>query len=203
MLKRKDIILFVVMLFLLVSSVTYATETIVLPSGTVAYGVVSLTQVPVGAKVYLDGVYLGTTPITVGNVVIGPHHLTVELPGYEPYIAYIYVPANTVVNYIYPSQIVYVPINGAQTLYPQVVVGSPGVVKVEHFMAYITVESAPPSSQVYVDGFFRGNTDKNGKLTIGVISAGTHQLVVINNGNIVWQGFVTLQPGNKITLHVK
>jgi len=190
-------------LIALISGMAFATETIIVPSGAVTYGAISLTQVPVGAKVYLDGVYLGTTPITVGNVVVGVHNLTIELPGYEPYIAYIYVPVNTVVNYVYPSQIIYVPMNRAQVVYPQVVIGSPGIVKVEQFAAYITIESAPPSSQVYMDGFFRGLTDKNGKLTVGVVSAGTHQVVVINNGNIVWQGFVTLQPGNKITLHVK
>ncbi len=201
--KGKFLFLLVVAFSILISSWAFATETVVTPSGTVTYGAISLTQVPVGAKVYLDGIYLGTTPITVGNVVVGTHHLTVELPGYEPYIAYIYVPANTVVNYIYPSQIVYVPINNAQTLYPQIVVGSPGVVRIEHYLAYITVESAPQSAQVYMDGFFRGITDKNGKLTLGVVSAGTHQLVIIKNGNIVWQGFVTLQPGNKITLHVQ
>ncbi len=199
--KRYFIGIFI--LLILVSSVALATETVMVPSGTVTYGAISLTQVPVGAKVYLDGVYLGTTPITVGNVVVGTHNLTVELPGYEPYIAYVYVPVNTVVSYVYPSQIIYVPMNGAQIVYPQVVMGSPGVVKVEHFAAYITIESAPLSSQVYMDGFFRGLTDKNGKLTVGVVSAGTHQIVVINNGNIVWQGFVTLQPGNRVTLHVK
>ena len=193
--------IFLVLIFSV--NIGLATETIIVPSTSVTYGAISLTQVPVGAKVYLDGVYLGTTPITVGNVVTGTHHLTVELPGYEPYVAYVYVPVNTVVNYIYPSQIVYVPIAGVQTAYPQVVIGSPGVVKVEHFMAYIIVESAPSSAQVYMDGFFKGLTDKDGKLTIGVVSAGTHQVVVIKDGNILWQGMITLQPGNKITLHIK
>ncbi len=200
--KKKWVYLLILSLVFL-NITALATETIVVPSGSVSYGAISLTQVPVGAKVYLDGIYIGTTPITVGNVVVGTHHLTVELPGYEPYIAYIYVPVNTVVNYIYPSQIVYVPITGANVFYPQIVVGSPGVVKVEHFMAYVTIESAPSSAQVYMDGFFRGLTDKDGKLTVGVVSAGTHQIVVIKDGDIKWQGFVTLQPGNKITLHIK
>ena len=200
---KKYLFLGVFLVLLLSVNIGLATETIIVPSTSVTYGAISLTQVPVGAKVYLDGTYLGTTPITVGNVVTGTHHLTVELPGYEPYVAYIYVPVNTVVNYIYPSQIVYVPMAGAQVAYPQVVVGSPGVVKVEHFMAYITVESAPASAQVYMDGFFKGLTDKNGKLTIGVVSAGTHQVVVIKDGNVLWQGMITLQPGNKITLHIK
>ncbi len=200
---RKYLFLGIFLVLLFSVNIGLATETIIVPSTSVTYGAISLTQVPVGAKVYLDGVYLGTTPITVGNVVTGTHHLTVELPGYEPYVAYVYVPVNTVVNYIYPSQIVYVPIAGTQTVYPQVVIGSPGVVKVEHFMAYITVESAPSSAQVYMDGFFKGLTDKDGKLTIGVVSAGTHQVVVIKDGNILWQGMITLQPGNKITLHIK
>ncbi len=200
---KKGWLFFLVLGLVFLNITALATETVVVPSGSVSYGAISLTQVPVGAKVYLDGAYIGTTPITVGNVMVGTHHLTVELPGYEPYIAYIYVPVNTVVNYVYPSQIVYVPITSTQVLYPQVVVGSPGVVKVEQFMAYVTIESAPPSAQVYMDGFFRGLTDKNGKLTVGVVSAGTHQIVVIKDGNIKWQGFVTLQPGNKITLHIK
>ena len=196
-------IVYSLLIFIFVSGVAFATETIVAPSGSVSYGAISLLQVPVGAKVYLDGIYIGVTPITIGNVAVGTHHLTVELPGHEPYIAYIYVPVNTVVNYVYPSQIVYTPISNMQKVYPQIVVGSPGVVKVSHFMAYITIESAPSASQVYMDGFFRGLTDKNGKLTIGVVSAGTHQIVVIKDGNIIWQGFITLQPGNKVTLHVK
>ena len=191
------------LILLFISGMAFATETIIVPSNSISYGAISLTQVPVGAKVYLDGVYIGATPITIGNVAVGTHHLTVELPGYEPYIAYIYVPVNTVVSYIYPSQVVYVPISNVQTAYPQVVIGSPGVVKVEHFMAYITIESAPSASQVYMDGFFRGITDKHGKLTIGVVSAGTHQVVVLKDGNVIWQGFVTLQPGNRVTLHVK
>ncbi len=197
----KKIIFSIILIGILFSGFAFGAEVIMTPTNPSVYGALSMVRVPVGAKVYIDGVYIGATPITVGNVLVGPHQLTVELPGYEPYVAYVYVPASTVVNYIYPSQLIYTPIS--PTNYPQVIVGSPGLVKVENFMGYIAVKGSPRASQVYLDGTFRGLTNKKGELEVGVVSAGSHQVVIMKNGAILWQGVVTLYPGNKIVIYVK
>ena len=48
-------------------------------------GTVSVSSTPTGARVYLDGVDRGTTPVTITGVSTGLHLLKVTLSGYEDY----------------------------------------------------------------------------------------------------------------------
>ena len=48
-------------------------------------GTLQVSSAPSGAKVYLDGNYLGVTPFTSSNIPEGHHNLMVELFGYKPW----------------------------------------------------------------------------------------------------------------------
>jgi hypothetical protein len=54
------------------------------PTGT-GTGTVSVSSIPTGARVYLDGVDRGTTPTTITGVFAGLHRLKVTLSGYHDY----------------------------------------------------------------------------------------------------------------------
>ena len=82
-------------------------------------GTLSVTSSPVGAEVFLDGVYKGTTsgeqksipflgqfsyiewdyqPVTITRVPIGPHNLRVTLSGYEDYSSRVIIPNDKTVE---------------------------------------------------------------------------------------------------------
>jgi hypothetical protein len=69
-------------------------------------GTLSVTSSPVGAEVYLDGVYKGTTsgepldslslywdyqPVTITGIPLGLHNLRVTLSGYEDYSSWVII----------------------------------------------------------------------------------------------------------------
>jgi hypothetical protein len=54
-------------------------------------GTVSVSSTPQGARVYLDGVERGTTPVTITGVPAGIHLLRVTKSGYEDYSAGVFV----------------------------------------------------------------------------------------------------------------
>ena len=82
------------------------------PQGT-GTGTLSVTSNPVGADVYLDGVYKGTTsgepqyplsliwdyqPVTITGVPTGLHNLRVTLSGYEDYSSWVIIPDDKTVT---------------------------------------------------------------------------------------------------------
>lgn len=48
---------------------------------------VGVSSTPSGADVFIDGKYVGKTPLRISLSRSSPHSVRVELPGYEPYIA--------------------------------------------------------------------------------------------------------------------
>jgi hypothetical protein len=77
---------------------TTVTQTlhVVTPTPTTApgTGTVSVSSSPSGAQVFLDGVYMGITPVTLQSVSPGSHIVTLRNPGYSDWQANIAVQAN-------------------------------------------------------------------------------------------------------------
>jgi len=49
-------------------------------------GSISISSDPCGADIHLDGVYMGTTPKTISNVLIGSHTIRLEKKDYKDYL---------------------------------------------------------------------------------------------------------------------
>ena len=54
-------------------------------------GSMSLSSVPAGAKIYLDGAYKGTTPKTISDVSVGYHTIELNKEGYQSWSTSVYV----------------------------------------------------------------------------------------------------------------
>jgi hypothetical protein len=57
----------------------------------VQYGSISVTSVPAGASVYLDGQVRGSTPITLSDIPSGSHSVMVQGEGYQEFISAVVV----------------------------------------------------------------------------------------------------------------
>jgi len=90
----------------------------------------SLSTVPAGARIYLDGTYVGNSPITL-SVSKGAHSLRIEKEGYQTYIETIQISGNT----------------------------SKRIVLNELARKYnLTVKSSPSGASLYIDGAYVGQT---------------------------------------------
>ena len=54
-------------------------------------GSISISSVPAGAKIYLDGAYKGTTPKTISDISVGYHTIELNKEGYQSWSTSVYV----------------------------------------------------------------------------------------------------------------
>jgi hypothetical protein len=152
-------------------------------AGTTAQtGKVTFKSSPSGAKIYLDGAYIGNTPKNNVTVDAGTHTITYYLAGYEPYTKTLDVQANK-------SYVVYASLKTEK--------------------ATVRFESIPPGAGIYIDGSYLGSTPKDVKVTPGVhgyeikksgyqtkvgtfsVNAGDYKVITVtlstNNGVVVFE----------------
>jgi hypothetical protein len=82
--NRKLTLLSVVALLVLVSGCT-TTGLRDLPPEGAATGALTISSTPPGSEIYLDGVYMGTTPTTIPDVAGGSHILELRYRDYTPW----------------------------------------------------------------------------------------------------------------------
>ncbi len=123
----------------------------------VQYGSLKIRSNPQGARVYIDGTYKGTTPISIPSIRAGTHEIRIKMSGYEEWVENVYVEANQRTD-IYAS------------LVPSVVYGD------------LVISSGVPGSKVFLNGTYKGKVSSNGKLTITDIIPGNYELTVIMDG---------------------
>ncbi len=123
----------------------------------VQYGSLKIRSNPQGARVYIDGIYKGTTPISISSIRAGTHEVRIKMSGYEEWVENVYVEANQRTD-IYAS------------LVPSVVYGD------------LVISSGVPGSKVFLNGTYKGKVNSNGKLTITDVIPGNYELTVIMDG---------------------
>ncbi|AXI24711.1 serine/threonine protein kinase [Methanofervidicoccus sp. A16] len=94
------------------------------------YGILKIYSTPSGAKVYIDGYYKGTTPLTV-EVSPGTHTIKIKKDGYKDY-----------------SDTVYVSSGDSKTINA----------KLTSKKATLYIRSDPSGAKVYIDGYYKGTT---------------------------------------------
>jgi len=106
-------------------------------------GYISVDSNVYGADVYVDGAYIGKTPIADYPITSGSHTISVEKEGYESYTEYVNVNSGETYN-IYAT--------------------------LTKSYGYLNVYSNPTDADVYVDGYYEGKTPLHLTLTPGIHS---------------------------------
>lgn len=131
------------------------------PPPPVNYGRIIATSQPQGAKVYLDNVYRGTTPLNLDRVTPGQHDIKLVLAGYQDWSNYVSVS---------PSRTTTVSTN----LIPLAIYGS------------ISIYCNQGNAKIYLDGDYQKTTSANKSVELQNIEQGYHELMITKNGYQQW-----------------
>lgn len=125
------------------------------------YGRIVATSQPRGAKVYLDNVYRGMTPLNLDRVTTGQHRIKLVMAGYRDWSSYISVS---------PSRTTTV----SADLVPLPAYGS------------ISVYSNQSNARIYLDGIYKKRTSANKSVEIKNVRKGYHELLITKDGYQDW-----------------
>jgi len=141
------------------------------------FGDLRLQSNPVGAAVYVDNNYMGTTlsstALYVTQLTPGSYSVRVTLAGYQTYSQTAVITAGTVYN----IQANMVPVSPGPTPY---------------INGQITVRSSPSGANIYLDNAYRGLTP----LTLVDIPQGSHAIILKLNGYQDWQSSINVVAGS-------
>jgi len=125
------------------------------------YGRIIATSHPQGAKVYLDKVYKGVTPLNLDRVTAGQHQIKLVKTGYQDWSGYVSVS---------PSRTTTV----SADLVPLPVYGS------------ISIYCNQGNARIYLDGSYQRRTSANKSVKIKNIREGYHELLITKDGYQDW-----------------
>jgi len=114
---------------------------------------------PSNSKVVLDGMYRGTTPITLNNLASGTHIIELDHAGYYDWKSTVTVPAG-----------------GTRT-----VSGTLNPIPISN-VGWVYVSSSPGGASVTLDGNNYGQTPSSGSLKLNNIGIGDHTVVLTLTG---------------------
>jgi len=125
------------------------------------YGRIIVTSQPQGAKVYLDNIQRGMTPLNLDRVATGQHQIKLVMAGYQDWSNYVSVS---------PSRTTTVSTN----LIPVSVYGS------------ISISCNQGSAEIFLDGIHRGRTYSSRSVVLENVEKGYHELLVTKIGYKDW-----------------
>ncbi|MEI6841779.1 MAG: PEGA domain-containing protein [Methanomicrobiales archaeon] len=130
-------------------------------------GSLKITSLPSGATILIDNVNKGTSPVTLGNIVVGRHSVTLKKTGYNDYQTYVSVQAGKTATI-------------SATLIPITpTTGSVGII------------SSPSGATVLLDNVNKGTSP----VTLTNIVAGKHTVTLQKMGYNDYQTDVTVLAG--------
>ena len=139
-------------------------------------GSIEVSSTPGGSAVFLDGKYMGQTPMgsyfDLTSVTEGSHAIRVTHPDYQDF-----------------SQTVYVKGGSVMTLNAQLTPNAPS--PTPDTTGQVVVSSTPSGAEVYLDDVFRGITP----VTLSGIAAGSHTVTVKQTGYTESSQTVTVTGG--------
>jgi hypothetical protein len=132
----------------------------------VTVGSLSVSSSPSGATVYVDGVYRGVTPTTVGNLQAGTHPVELAKAGYKGWQGQATINAGET-TYLSP------------TLQPDT----------QPVYATVSLVSNPSGASVYSNGVYKGKTIPGGPVVSTQVLPGTYTLLLTKSG---YQDYTTV-----------
>lgn len=140
-------------------------------------GRLRLNSSPSGAEVYLNDRPAGQTPLAMDSIRVGEYVARVELPGYQTWTRTIQ---------INPNQTTSVQSN---------------LVSMQRYGS-IAIRSNEGNARIYLDGQYKGLTEKNRNVLLEQVSEGFHDVQVILNGYRDWTRTVEVKRNQQIQLTV-
>jgi hypothetical protein len=141
------------------------------------YGDLQIQSNPVGAAVYVNNNYKGTTfsssALYVTQLAPGTYSVRITLPDYLPY-----------------TQTALVTMGGVYAINANLVQVTPG--PTPYINGQITVGSNPSGANIYLDNAYRGLTP----LTLNNIAQGNHTIILKLNGYQDWPSLVNVLAGS-------
>lgn len=141
-----------------------------------SYGSARIQSVPSNADIYIDGLYRGATPVTVGNLGVGTHNVLLRRAGYQEYSTTIQVQAGSTTE-----------LRATLTALPPTT-GS------------VDVVSYPSGASVYLDGVYHGQTNSWDALDIPNVAPGDHSCVLTLGGYYDYVTTLTVSAGRTTSL---
>ena len=120
-------------------------------------GSLRVTSSPSGAEVYVDEIYRGYTPLTVGSLSTGRH--AVHLSGYQDYTQNVDISTGSQSTVSVSLTPLYQPTTGD-----------------------ILVSSVPDGAAIYLDGNYRGKTLHGNPFDITGVAPGTYTVTLLKSG---------------------
>lgn len=150
-----------------------AQATLTLSPVSTSTGSVRVQSIPPAATVYIDGIYRGATPLTIGNLAAGGHTVLLRRSGYREYSTTVTVPAGGTAE-------VRATLSATSS--------SNGTVD---------VVSYPAGASVYLDDVFQGVTTPWETLSIPNVVPGEHDLTLALGGYYDYVTTVTVRSGRE------
>jgi len=122
-------------------------------------GAISVSSIPKGGSVYVDGIFKGMTNLIVGDLSVGTHSVSIKEAGYQTWTS------NIAVNY---GKTTYT----TATLTP---VSNPTT-------GDLQVSSSPSGAAIYLNSDYQGTTISSGPLDITGLTPGTYNVVLKKSG---------------------
>lgn len=132
------------------------------PPPTTSYGRIVVTSHPQGAKVYLDNVYKGVTPLNLDRAISGQHHIKLSMAGYQDW--------NNSIS-VSPSRVTTV----SAELIP---------LSIQH--GSISIYCNQGDAEIYLDGSYQKRTYTNKSVELRNIQQGYHELMITKDGYQQW-----------------
>ncbi len=134
------------------------------------YGRIIVTSQPQRAKVYLDNVYKGLTPLNLDRVTSGQHHIKLAMAGYQDWSSNVSVS---------PSRTTTV----SADLIPLPVYGS------------ISIYCNQGDARIYLDGSYQKRTSANKSVELKNVKQGYHELMITKEGYQDWSSTILVKAG--------
>jgi len=141
------------------------------------YGRIIATSQPQGAKVYLDNVYRGTTPLNLDRVATGQHQIKLAMEGYQDWSSFISVS---------PSRTTTV----SADLIPFPAYGS------------ISISCNQSSAKIFLDGTYKKTTYSSRAVVLEDVEKGYHELLITKTGYKDWSKKVYVSSSKTIKVVV-
>ncbi len=145
----------------------------------VSQGTLSVSSNPSGAAVYVDGIYRGLTPTTIGNLAPGQHVVLLSKAGYHDWQGYANIQGGVIT-----------------TLSPTLVSDASPV------YGTVSITSTPSGASVYADGVYVGQTTPARALVFTGVKPGYHELLLSKTGYQDYKTSGTVYAGQDLSLTI-